>query len=81
MDRSSTLAPGQRVHALVSYDDALGRDIAFLYELTRGPDVLLTYDRKVQGERARNTFVAGLAPYFAAARLPLCAFRWRKLTG
>ena len=80
VDRNGTLAPGQSVTALVSYEDALGRDIAFLYELTRGPDVLLTYDQKIAGDSARNRFIVGLAPYFAAAGSLLCAIRWRKLT-
>ena len=79
VDRNGTLAPGQSVTALVSYEDALGRDIAFLYEITRGPDVLLTYDRKVAGDAAKYRFMAGLAPYFAAAGSLLCAIRWRKL--
>jgi len=80
VDRNGTLAPGQLVTALVSYEDALGRDIAFLYELTRGPDMLLAYNEKVAGDAARNRFIAGLAPYFAAAGSLLCAVRWRKST-
>ncbi len=80
VDPDRTLAYGQRVKALVSYEDALGRDIAFLYELTRGPDALLTYNRKIEVDRARISFVAGLAPYLATAGLLLCAFRWKKLT-
>jgi hypothetical protein len=80
VDRNGTLAPGQPVTALVSYEDALGRDIAFLYELTRGSDVLLTYDEKVAEDAAKNRFIVGLAPYFAAAGSLLCAIRWRKFT-
>lgn len=79
VDRDDTLAPGQLIHALVSYEDAFGRDIAFLYELERGSETLLSYQNKVAGEVAFNKGMARLAPWIAGLGVLLCAVRWRRL--
>ncbi len=79
VDRDETLAPGQTIRGLISYDDMFGRDIAFAYELTRGSEVLLAYESKASADEALRSGLAYLSPVLAIVGLILCAVRFRKV--
>jgi hypothetical protein len=76
--RSGDVNAGDRISALVAYEDLFGRDIAFLYELERGGELLREYEPKAAAANSFAKLFSFLAPLLAVAGVGFCVIGSRR---
>jgi hypothetical protein len=77
-DRYSFLSVGDRIEALVAFEDMFGRDLPSLYELSVDGRIVVPYELKAEYNDNSARFLSNASRTIGVAGALLCLLRWRK---